>query len=108
MSIPELFLRMEILEQEVRAFSAQLPKYVLAGENDLRLHGLQHEIERLAGAVEQAAEELSAVQSTVNEQIEAQAHYADKFQIKILWIVVSAFITIFAGVVLAFLTNLIH
>jgi uncharacterized protein YhaN len=114
-NMTDLLIRVNNVEQQVKQVQTQLNQYVPASVNDLQLQSIRSAVDRIEHDVSDmkrqfvdlnaklATQETEARQRDV-EQRESQ----DKLQIRVLRGVVSVVITIFVGVLLAYITHLIH
>ena len=107
-SISNIIYRLEATEKDVVQIKAQLRElpqsYVLARENDLRLQSIQESVRRIETDVGEAKKQLTDMSSKLAEQRESQS----QLQIRVLYGVVAVIITILSGVLIGYLTHLIH
>lgn len=110
-----LTFKVETIEHEVSRLRDQLQSYVPARENDLKLQSIQDTVKRIEADVGKAKEQLLEMNGKLTKQEqESQARDAqqreaqDKLQIRVLWGIVSTVLAVLVGVLIAYLTHLIH
>lgn len=101
---PELSMRIDMLDREIKRLSSQLADYVRTSENDLRLASIVDALRRIEEEITQVKKLLGEAGNNLTEQGDA----LDKLQIRVLWGIVSVVITILIGILLAYVTHLIH
>jgi uncharacterized protein YhaN len=114
-NMTDLLIRVNNVEQQVKQVQTQLNQYVPASVNDLQLQSIRSAVDRIEHDVSDMKRQFVdlnaklATQETEARQRDVdQRESQDKLQIRVLWGVVSVVITIFVGVLLAYVTHLIH
>ena len=113
--VATLLYRIESMEKDITRLKAQFDLYVPARENDLQLRSVRETVERMERDVTKAREEIGIINTRLISQEKdlqtrdaAQRESQDKLQIRVLWGIVSTVVVILSGVLIAFLTHLIH
>lgn len=110
-----LHYRMENLEHQVKNIQEQLRLYVTQRENELQLRTIQQSVERTEQEAARIRQQITDLATRIEQQEkearardEEQRQSQDKLQIRVLYGIVSVVITILVGVLIAYLTHLIH
>ena len=110
-----LLVRVETLERDLKKLGEQLQTYVPARENDIRLQSIQDSVKRTESDVSKIKDQLSDLYTKLTNQDQAsqvrdnsRRAAQDRLQIKYLTGIIAFFFTILAGLLVAFLTHLIH
>lgn len=107
--------RVEALETGVRELQQQLHSYVSTRENDLQLQNIRSTVERIERDVQDAKKQMSDLSTKLTSQSQEmqnrdaeQRKNQDALQIKVLLGIVSAVGTVLIGVIVAYLSHVIH
>lgn len=107
--------RVEALETGVRELQQQLHSYVSTRENDLQLQNIRGTVERIERDVQDTKKQMMDLSTKISVQdTEAQRRDADQrknqdaLQIRMLWVIVSAVGTVLIGVLVTYLSQVIH
>lgn len=110
-----LLIRVNAVEQQVQQVQTQLQQYVPASVNDLQLQSIRSSVDRIERDVSDMKHQLTDMNTKLaTQEAEAQKRDAaqresqDKLQIRVLWFIVSAVITVLMALLIAYLTHLIH
>jgi hypothetical protein len=109
-----LLIRVNAVEQQVQQVQTQLQQYVPASVNDLQLQSIRSSVDRIERDVSDMKHQLTDMNTKLaTQEAEAQKRDAaqresqDKLQIRVLWFIVSAVITVLMALLIAYLTHLI-
>ena len=111
----DLLLRINTVETQVKQVQVQLNQYVPTTVNDLQLQSIRAAVDRIERDIAEMKRQFNELntklitQETDAKQRDAlQRESQDKLQIRVLQGIVTAIITIFIGVIIGYLTHLIH
>ena len=111
----DLLLRINTVETQVKQVQVQLNQYVPTTVNDLQLQSIRAAVDRIERDIAEMKRQFNELntklitQETDAKQRDAlQRESQDKLQIRVLQGIVTAIITIFLGVIIGYLTHLIH
>lgn len=110
-----LLVRVETLERDLKKLGEQLQTYVPARENDIRLQSIQDSVKRTESDVSKIKDQLSDLYTKLTNQDQAsqvrdnsRRAAQDRLQIQYLTGIIAFFFSVLAGLLVAFLTHLIH
>ncbi len=89
--------RLNTVEQQVQQLHAQLQLYVPVRENDLQLQAIKSTVDRIETDV-----------SETKKQVGSMREEQDKLQIRVLLAIVTTIVTILGGVLIGYITHIIH
>lgn len=96
-TLATLVYRVHMLEQQVQLLNHQLTLYVPERENELQLQMIRASVDRIEKNVNETKEQVGEMKSA-----------QDKLQIRTLLGVVTTVVTILSGILIAWMSHLIH
>ncbi len=89
--------RLNTLEQQVQQLHTQLQLYVPVRENELQLQAIKSTVDRIETDV-----------LDTKKQVGAMRESQDKLQIRVLLGIITTVVTILGGILIGYVTHLIH